>query len=192
MKEGTDPQKVADRINLQNKYKKVQAVRTKSMLSGIADSLAGVSRTVSLLVIAVWMLAVILLIIAFVLVANERKKEFAVLRLLGTSRKMLSGLMWRESALCSLFNFSRRVGNIFVSLFGGLLGTALAALILFPFSGLIEKSLGLPYLMPGMSTILCIALAAVAAAVLVGSLTSAVAAHRLSKVDPGTILREGN
>ena len=51
--EGTDPQQVADQINVKQKYKKVTAVRTRSMLSGIADSLAGVSRTVTLLAAAV-------------------------------------------------------------------------------------------------------------------------------------------
>ncbi|MBQ9252801.1 MAG: ABC transporter permease [Clostridia bacterium] len=178
VQEGMDPQKVADSINLQRKFKKVQAVRTKSMFTGIADSLSGVSRTIGLLVVAVWALAVVLLLIAFLLSANERKREFAVLRLLGTSRRMLAGLMWRETALCSLM--------------GGVLGVALAALILFPFAGLIEHSLGLPYLMPAAPTMALLAAASLAAAVLVGSLASAWATHRLSRVDPGTILREGN
>ena len=178
VREGTDPQKVADAINLQNRFKKLQAVRTRSMLTGISDSLNGISSTISVLTAGIWGLAVLLLVIAFVLVANERRREFAVLRLLGTSRRMLSGLIRRETALCSFC--------------GGLAGTGLAALILFPFSSLIEHSLGMPYLMPGSGTILMLAAGAVLTAVLVGSLTSAWAAGRLSRVDPGMILREGN
>lgn len=178
VKDGADPQKVADSINIQRKFKKAQAVRTRSMFTGISDGLAGVAKTVSLLVIAVWVLSVLLLMIAFALAANERKREFAVLRLLGTSRRMLRGLIRKETALCSLL--------------GGLIGAGLAALILFPFTGLLEQSLGLPYLMPGFGTILALAAASILSSVVVGSLASAWTAGRLSRVEPGTILREGN
>ena len=48
------------------------------------------------------LLSFLILLIAFAMIANERKKEFALLRLLGTSRKQLGLLVWKESALCSL------------------------------------------------------------------------------------------
>ena len=42
-----------------------------------------------------------------------------------------------------------------------------------------------------MGTILLLAIATVLATVLVGALASAFSAHRLSRTDPGTTLREG-
>lgn len=176
VKEGWDIGEVNSKI--QGHTRKASAVRTKSMLTDVSDSLAGISSTVTMLIAAVWVLALVILLIAFVMIANERKREFAVLRLLGMSRRMLGGMILKESALCSLA--------------GGLVGVLLASLIVFPFTTLIETSLGLPYLRPETGTVLALGLVAVVAAVCIGSLAASFAAFRLSRVDPGTVLREGN
>ena len=67
-----------------------------------------------------------------------------------------------------------------------------AALLLFPFAQLIESALQLPYLMPSAAVILLLALGTVLLSVAVSALSSMIAAYRLSRVDPGTTLREGN
>ena len=176
VKDGYDIDQVNSKI--QGHTRKCSAVRTKSMLTDVSDSLSAISGTVATLIGAVWLLALVILVVAFVMIANERKREFAVLRLLGTSRSMLGGMVLKESALCSLA--------------GGILGVLTASMLVFPFTTLIETSLGLPYLRPAAGTILGLALASLAATVLVGSLASSWASFRLSRVDPGTVLREGN
>ena len=176
VKDGYDIGQVNSKI--QGHTRKCSAVRTKSMLTDVSDSLSAISGTVATLIGAVWLLALVILVVAFVMIANERKREFAVLRLLGTSRSMLGSMILKESALCSLA--------------GGILGVLTASMLVFPFTTLIETSLGLPYLRPAAGTILGLALASLAATVLVGSLASSWASFRLSRVDPGTVLREGN
>ena len=173
VKEGYDIGKVNSAI--QGHTRKASAVRTKSMITEVSGSLAGISRTVSWLVAAIWILSAAILLTAFVMIANERKKEFALLRLLGTSRRLMKSVIRTEAAVCSAA--------------GGAAGTAAAALILFPFTKLIESSLGLPYLTPQVSTVLLAAAATITGTVLVGVLSSALAAGRLGKVDPGTVLR---
>ena len=173
--DGCDPEAVAARIN--SHVRKVQAVRARSMFTGAADSLAGVSRTVALLAGAVWVLAFTILLIAFAMMIGERRREFAVLRLLGASRRGLGRLILAETSLCSLA--------------GGLLGVGVAALVVFPFTALIETRLKLPYLTPDGITVLLLAAGTVAGTVAVGALASAWAARRLSHTDPGTTLREG-
>ena len=148
------------------------------MITGVSDSLAGVSRTVTILIVSVWALAFIILLLAFVLIIRERAREFAVLRLVGASRGMLSRMVLLESALCGLL--------------GGLFGVGLAALLLFPFAQLIESALKLPYLMPDAGKTLLLAAGTVLLSVAVAALASMIAAYRLSRVDPGTALREGN
>ena len=175
VKDGYDIGQINSRI--QGHTRKASAVRTKSMLTDVSDSLAGISGTVTTLIGAIWVLALVILLVAFAMIVNERKREFAVLRLIGTSRGMLSGMILRESALCSLG--------------GGVLGVLLASVIVFPFTTLIETSLKLPYLRPSVPHMLLQAALAVAAAMAVGSLASSYAAFRLSRVDPGTVLREG-
>ena len=176
VKDGYDIGEVNSKI--QGHTRKASAVRTKSMLTGVSDSLAGISSTVTTLIAAVWVLALVILLIVFIMIANERRREFAVLRLIGMSRRMLSGMILKESALCSLA--------------GGLIGVLLAALLVFPFTTLIETTLSLPYLRPETGVILRIGLLALAASVGIGSLAASWAAFRLSRVDPGTVLREGN
>jgi ABC-type transport system, involved in lipoprotein release, permease component len=176
VKDGYDIDTVNSRLN--GHIRKVTAVRTRSMLTGVSDSLAGVSRTVSTLIAAVWALAFMILLLAFVLIIRERVREFAVLRLVGASRGMLSRMVLLESALCGLL--------------GGLLGVGLAALLLFPFAGLIESALNLPYLMPDTGKTLLLAAGTVLLSVIVAALSSVMAAYRLSRIDPGTALREGN
>lgn len=176
VKDGYDISEVNSKI--QGHTRKCSAVRTKSMLTDVSDSLAGISKTVTVLIAAIWALALVILLIAFAMIAGERKREFAVLRLLGSSRAMLIGLVLKESALCSLA--------------GGVLGVLLASLIVFPFTTLIETKLGLPYLRPEISSVTLLGLTSLAATVMIGAAASAWTSFRLSRVDPGTVLREGN
>ena len=176
VKDGADIDAVNSRLN--GHIRKVTAVRTRSMITGVSDSLAGISRTVTLLIAAVWVLAFAILLLIFVLIIRERTREFAVLRLVGASRGMLSRMVLAESAMCGLL--------------GGLTGTGLAALLLFPFARLIESALGLPYLMPRTGIVLLLAAGTVLLSAAVAALSSVMAAYRLSRVDPGTALREGN
>jgi len=162
---------------LTGKLRKVTAVRTRSMITGVSDSLAGISRTVTAMIVVIWVLAFVILLLAYTLIVRERSREFAVLRLLGASRNMLGRMALYESAACGFA--------------GGVAGTGIAAVGVFSFSALIEGSLGLPYLIPGFSTILCLAAGTILLSVAVSALTSAFAAWRLSRVNPGTALRDG-
>ena len=130
-----------------------------------------------LLIAVVWALALVILLLTYVMLVRERRREFAVLRLLGASRKSLCHLMLGEAALCSLL--------------GGLAGVALASLFVFPFARLIESRLGLPYLSPDAAGIAKLAVLSVAATVLAGMFGGSWAAWQLSRTDVGTTLREG-
>ena len=173
--EGFDVGKVNNALN--GHVRKVTAVRARSMFTDVSDSLTGISRTVTLLIGAVWALAFIILLIGYAMMVNERRREFAVLRLLGASRWGLARLMLAESALCSLA--------------GGFLGVGVAALVVFPFATLIETRLGLPYLTPSVGMILALAAGTVLMTLAIGALASAWSAWRLSRTDAGITLREG-
>ena len=71
--DGYDPQAVTDDINIH--IRKVQAVRTKNMMTGISDSLSAISSAVTVLLIVVWIMSLIIMFIAFSMLINERKKE---------------------------------------------------------------------------------------------------------------------
>lgn len=169
-----------DTVNtaLTGRLRKATAVRTRSMITGVSDSLAGVSRTITGMTAVIWILAFIILLLAYVMIVRERSREFAVLRLIGASRRTLGRMSLLESAICGLT--------------GGAAGVLLAAIGVFSFTSLIENSLGLPYLIPSLSTIVILVAGTILLSAGISALASAVAAWRLSRIDPGTALREGN
>lgn len=168
-------EQVANDINLH--VRKVEAVQTRSVISGVSDSLGGVASTVTALIVAVWVLAFILLVAAFLLLGGERKREYAVLRVLGVSRAGLSMTALREALL--------------VSLFGGLIGIALALLVILSFHGLIEQALSLPFLLPSGAMIALMAVGTLICVCIAGPLAAMLSARKLSRADTGIILREG-
>ena len=163
---------------IQRKVRKTQAVRTKSMTSGISDSLSGFSKIIGILTALVWLLSLFILVVVSSLIINERKKEFAVLRVMGASQKKLSRLVMTEAFL--------------VNAAGSLSGIVLALLFILPFHTLIKNAIGLPFLLPSFLWMTILMLACLALSVLFGSLSASFAAHKISKVDTGVILREGN
>lgn len=175
VKEGVDPKDVADSINVH--VRKVKAVQTRSVITTVADSLSGLERILTVLMIAAALLVWLVLFAAFTLMTGERKKEFATLRLCGLSRGRLAGLVFREAAI--------------VSLLGSAAGVALSLLLVHAFSGALGNALGLPFLLPSAGTAATLALAALFGCLLAGPLAAAVSARKLSRADTGLILREG-
>ena len=174
--DGYDIDNVASQI--QRKVRKTQAVKTKAMTSGIASSLANFSKVIFALTAVVWILCLVILVVVSTLIIGERKKEFAVLRVMGASQKKLSGLVMAESLL--------------VNVAGGLGGIALALLFVLPFHALIKEAIGLPFLLPSPLLVFALVIASLILSVLCGSLASSFGAHRIARIDTGLILREGN
>ena len=124
----------------------------------------------------IWALAAAVLVIAFMVVGKQRAREFAVLRIAGASRKALSGIVVKEAAV--------------ISVLGAVMGIVIAFIMVLAFNGALEESLGVPFLTPSIGTIALYAVLALVVTVVAGCAASAVSARRLSKVDPGQVLRE--
>ena len=176
VRDGYDISEVAGNINLS--VGGVQAVRTRSMITSTADRLSVISNGIRVLIAAVWVLAAVILTAAFTSLVSTRKKEFAVLRISGFSRRQLAALVLSESvAVCAV---------------GAVTGLALACAAVLPFGSLIEQKTGLPYLSPGVFKAAVYALTAALAVIATGTLASLFAAYKLSHNDTGRILKEGD
>ncbi len=174
--DGYTPEEVVNDINIH--VKKVKAIQTKEMISGISDSLSGVRDVIGVLMAAVWVLGLAILLLAFTMSVNERRKEFAVLRVIGASRGMLAGLVLREALLTGVC--------------GGMLGGVIGLAVIVPFNRAIEEQLGLPFLLPGAGTVIGYFAAAVILTALAGAAAAGIAALRISRMDTGLILRGDN
>ena len=168
--EGYSPEEVMNDINIH--VKKVKAVQTKEMISGISRSLQGTSDVIGVLIAAVWVLGLVILLLAFTMSVNERKREFAVLRVIGASQGKLASIVMQEALLTGLC--------------GSVLGTGLALVGMLGFRTAVSEQIGLPFLLPGAGQ------TALLAVLLAGILAAAVCAYRISRVDTALILRGDN
>ena len=174
VQDGYSIEDVTDDINIHVRH--VEATQAKSMISSIAGGLSNVSGMIGILIAMIWILAIVILMIAFAMIINERKKEFAILRVAGASQRMLSRLLRTESAILSIT--------------GSIAGAGAACLIVFPFSGLIRDQLDLPYLLPNIAWIIALLTGAVVISVLAGWMTSLFSAHKIGQNETGLVLRE--
>jgi len=165
---------VADDINIH--ITKVEASSAMSMVTGITEGLGGVSRLIGILAAAVWVLALIILVVVLIMISNERKKEFAVFRIMGASRKMLFRIMEAESLL--------------ISIAGAVLGLVVSVILMVSLSGSLQNMLQLPFLAPGIVPAVIMTAGAFLVAVCAGLLTSVVSAGRITGSETGLLLRE--
>ncbi|SEK67051.1 ABC transporter permease [Ruminococcus albus] len=176
VKDGYDISQVVGEINL--RVDGVEAVRTRSMITGTADRLSAISGSIGIIKTAVWILAAVILTAAFSVLAGVRRREFAIMRTIGFSRKQLGAEVFSESTIICA---------------GGIIaGILLTAVTVFQFGSLIEQRTGLPYLSPDIFSNIRYAVITAVAVLLTGVISSAYSAYRLSRADTGNILREGD
>lgn len=174
--DGYSAEEIANDINLH--VRGVSAVQTQNMVSDVSGKLTGIADMAGALIAVIWLLVLLILILAFSMSANERKKEFAVLRLLGASRKRLAMEVLKESTLTGLL--------------GSAIGAVCGLAVMVMFSDLIEDSLNLPFLLPGKTGMIAALLGGIVFSVLAGAMASAINAYRISHMDPAIILRGEN
>ncbi len=172
--DGYDNEKVKNNINI--KVRHVVAEMSQSMVAGISSGLGGVSEVITILMALVWVLGLAILLIAFMMIANERVKEFAVLRVVGASKRMLTGMLRTESLI--------------IGFVGSLSGVIVGGLIVIPFSGVIRSALDMPYLQPSFAAAALTALAAIVITVVTTGAASALSARRLTENETALVLRE--
>ncbi|MCR4687759.1 MAG: FtsX-like permease family protein [Lachnospiraceae bacterium] len=175
VKDNYNVDEVVNDINIHNK--KIEAIRATNLISGVSDSLTAISKICSIITVVIWIIALGIMIIAYTMLTAERKKEFAILLISGASQKMISKIVLTEGFI--------------ISFLGSLIGIFTGCLLIIPFSGYIETSLQVPFLIPDIQTIILIAVISMLLSCLSCGITAAVNALRISRIDAGCILREG-
>jgi putative ABC transport system permease protein len=155
----------------------VEVIVSQGIFSRIAGALSGLAQYIRVFSAILWGAALVVLAAAFSLFIHERKKEFALLRILGATRKKLAGVVLSESS--------------FAGLAGGAAGILLASLAVFPFSALIRERLELPYLDAPPASVIPLALGCLFLSVLAGPLASLASALKISRAETYFTMREG-
>jgi len=170
-----DPVLVAH--NIQNRNENIEVIVSQGVFGRLTSALSGFVKYIRIFSVALWVSAVVVLTAVFSGIIHERKKEFALLRIIGATRKRLVGIVLSESSLAGVT--------------GGAAGIVLACLIIFPFADLISARLGLPYLDATFVSIFPLVITSVVVSAIVGPLASLYAALKISRAETYFTMREG-
>ena len=146
------------------------------MVHAVEQGLGGITAVIGTLLAIVWLLAALVLAIAFRMVIRERRREFAILRIAGAQRGLLMRMMLTEAVLLSGM--------------GGAAGVLAGAGVLLPFAGLMKESLMRPYLVPDLSVILLLGVGALVLTVLSAAVSAAWTMRSVTAGEMDEMLRE--
>ena len=176
VKPGVDSVKLASKISKELSKEGIFAMFSKKFVNSISSNLKVLATSVLILVVAIWLLSVIILSISFTAIFNERKKEMAVLRVLGASKKMLRNIIIKEAVILSLIGAG----------IGSFLGVILSIIQL----PLIASKFSMPFLSPSLFQYIGIFILSFVLGVIIGPLSTVRVVKKLTDKDSYLSLRE--
>ena len=140
---GVSAKKVADEIAAIFKGEQIYPLLSKRIMNNVSSGIESLSLYIKMLIATLYALSFIVLVISFSSIFNERKAEFAMMRVIGAT-KVHVGLLASWEALI-------------ISSIGAFLGTIASLIILVLFDKAIIASLKMPYLSPSLFWIFSVA-----------------------------------
>ena len=115
--QGYEAQTVAENIKrLDSRFADLGYVYPGGITANTRTSLTALVTYLKIFVAVIWVMGVIVLLAVFASSVNERKREFASLRIMGATRGMLNAIILKESAI--------------IGLIGGVIGVGAASLVI--------------------------------------------------------------
>ncbi len=128
LEKGAKPDGTALRIK--NAVSGIEIIRSDNFLSSLEEKISGFLIFPKLLSVFMLLISALTLTVVFSLIANERNREYSILRVLGADSRTLKKLLLTEAAI--------------IGLTGALSGIFTGALVVFPFNVLISEKISLP------------------------------------------------
>lgn len=176
LKPGYDSVQESRRITDKFADKGIFALHSKKFVNNVSSNLNVVTNYIKITIGLIFVLAVFVIALLFLMTLSERKKEMGVLRVLGASKRKLIALILAESSL--------------ISLYGAVLGTALAGVGIFVLFPIAKDRLNIPFLLPSPMSIVLIAAGCFLISVLTGPVSSLYSVYKLTRMDVYQNLRD--
>jgi putative ABC transport system permease protein len=159
-------------------------LNTKGMVPIESPNLFGTFRTQMkgllwgffAITVIVWALAMVLIGLIFSMAANERRREMAVLRAIGATRRFIFNSVLAEAALLAVS--------------GAIIGITVASIGLYMFKDMIAGSLKMPFLFPSLPSFIGLFSAGVILALATVTLAALFPAIRISRQELALAMRE--
>ena len=155
----------------------VSVATSTTLVSGISRSLDNTSRTVTTLIALVWGVGLVMMTLMFVMMVVERKWEFGTLLVVGAHRRLVSRVIALEAVILNAA--------------GGALGILISGVLIVSFSGLVQQTIGIGFLVPSLAVIAALVALVLASMGLVALVSSWIALRCLNMADASALLKEG-
>ena len=155
----------------------VSVATSTTLVSGISRSLDNTSRTVTTLIALVWGVGLVMMTLMFVMMVVERKREFGTLLVVGAHRRLVSRVIALEAVILNAA--------------GGDLGILISGVLIVSFSGLVQQTIGIGFLVPSLAVIAALVALVLASMGLVALVSSWIALRFLNMADASALLKEG-
>ncbi len=161
---------LAQRILKEFEGEQIYPLVSKRMMSNVSSSIASLNVYIYVLLALLWLLSFIVLAVSFSSIFHERKEEFGMLRVIGSTKRKLARLAAAEACI--------------ISALGACAGTVLACLIVALFHQAIVEGLNMPFLTPSFLWISGCGLATFSAIALIGPLAALKMIYSITKLEP--------
>ncbi|MFA5311894.1 MAG: FtsX-like permease family protein [Methanomassiliicoccales archaeon] len=172
---GEDAQEVAQRI--EEEVPEVSVISSNHLARKINDQLSGTVGSLYMTAGAVTLVSIPLIATVSILVANERKREIGLLRMMGAKKSFVFQAIMVEALLLAFI--------------GAAIGTVAASLLIMIFKNTLTVGLGIPFLWPGLGSLLVQVWIVMLVAIAISALSALYPAIRASRIDPYDAIRSG-
>ena len=155
----------------------IKFIETDKLINDLNVKLGSVDRLINVTLTVLLVFSFVTMILFFSVIFHERKKEFAVLRILGMS----------SSNIC----VSSLSEGLIIGATGGAAGLLAGILTVFPFNRFIENSLDVPYLMSPVPVVILYGLLGFAVTVIFSSLAAFLSTLSLAHAETYYTMRAG-
>jgi putative ABC transport system permease protein len=174
VKRGTEIHPVAQQI--QQALPQVAVVESTNLFHSQRVQITGLLKSVLVLLGVAWLLAVALIGLVFSMAINERRQQIGVLRALGFTRRFVLQSLLAE--------------GLILAVAGAGAGSVLLISAVHLFRHAIIQSLGIPFLIPSLLSLLILTVGALALALASVTLGAVVPIARISLMDPADAMRK--
>ncbi len=154
----------------------VDAVPAAELFGSYGTQISGVLRTLVVVIVLTVVLSLALMAVIFWMSVHDRRRQIGVLRALGATQRYVLLAYMTEAGLLALA--------------GGLVGAALAAVVMYLFRNLLVSALGFPILLPSLLSLIGLIVVGLLIALAVAAAAAFVPAYRASRQEPAVSMRE--
>ncbi len=178
VQKGVEPKEVFRNISREFKGESVYPLLAKQMMSNVSENMQSLLMYIYALIALLWILAFFVLTLVYSISIKERKREFAMFRILGATKKKLKSICLTEILL--------------INSTGALCGSFFSFIIAILFGTAFSQTLKMPFLAPNLGELFLILFLTVMIGSLLGPAASILSLNKMEKMEMGLLLREND